>query len=100
MVYLRMAFAEAKTDIDQLLCPCFIRSNRRMARSRCSRKFSSMTKNERTLRSFSMRHMTSYSSLPVSYTLTNLPLHPKNAEVVKKLHPIGQPAGVMMVAAV
>ena len=44
--------------------------------------------------------MTSKSSSPVSKKLTNFPLPPKNAEVVQKLQPMGQPTEGMMVAAV
>ena len=47
-----------------------------------------------------MRLITSNSSSPVSKKLTNLPLPPKNAEVVQKLHPMGQPTEGMIVAAV
>ena len=100
MVYLRIALAEANTDSAQLLFPCFISSSKRMARSRCSRKFSSIMKNEFTFSSSSMRLMTSNSSSPVSKKLTNFPLPPKNAEVVQKLQPMGQPTEGIMVAAV
>ena len=44
--------------------------------------------------------MTAYSSSPVSKKLTNFPLPPKNAEVVQKLQPMGQPTEGIMVAAV
>ncbi len=44
--------------------------------------------------------MASKISRPVSKKLVNLPLPPKNAEVVQKLQPIGQPTDGIMVAAV
>jgi hypothetical protein len=99
MVYLRMALADAKTESAQLLRSSFIRSRRRMARSRCSRKFSSITKKECTSNSASILFMTSNSSSPRLKKLTNFPLSPKDAEVVQKLQPTGQPTG-MIVAAV
>ena len=92
--------AEANTDSAQLLFPVFMSSSKRMARSRCSRKFSSITKNEFTFNSSSIRLMTSNNSSPVSKKLTNFPLPPKNAEVVQKLHPMGQPTDGIIVAAV
>ena len=66
MVYFRIALAEAKTESSQLLPASFMRSSKRMARVRCSRKFSSITKNECTLSSDSIPHITSNSSSPVS----------------------------------
>ena len=98
-VYLRMALAEAKTDIDHDFCPSFMRSSKRMARSRCSRKFSSMTKKDCTLSSVSICCMTSNSSSPLSKKLTKFPLPPKKADVVQKLQPMGQPTDGMIVAA-
>ena len=71
-----------------------------MARSRCSKKFSSITKNELTFNSSSIRLITSNNSSPVSKKLTNFPLPPKNAEVVQKLHPMGHPTEGIIVAAV
>src|SRR5579862_2401730 len=91
MVYFRIALADANTERLQLLRDSFIRSKRRMARSRCRRKFSSITKNDFTFNSSSMRLMTSNNSSPVSKKLTNFPLPPKKADVVQKLHPMGQP---------
>jgi hypothetical protein len=100
MVYLRIALAEAKTDIVQDLRASFMRSSKRMARSRCSRKFSSITKKDCTLSSVSIFCMTSNSSSPLSKKLTKFPLPPKKADVVQKLQPMGQPTEGMIVAAV
>src|SRR5207244_2546008 len=99
-VYLLIAFAEANTAMPQLFPACFIRRSSCMARSRCSRKFSSMMKKFCTFREASIRLITSNSSSPVSKKLTNFPLPPKNDDVVQKLHPMGQPTDGMMVAAV
>ena len=44
--------------------------------------------------------MARYTSSPRSRKITIFPLPPKNAEVVQKLHPIGQPTEGMIVAAV
>ena len=100
MVYLRIALADAKTDIDHDICPSFMRSSKRMARSRCSRKFSSMTKKDCTLSSVPICCMTSNNSSPLSKKLTKFPLPPKKADVVQKLQPMGQPTDGMIVAAV
>ena len=64
-----------------------------------SRKFSSIMKNARAPSSRSASHITRKSSAPVSKKLTNFPLPPKNADVVQKLQPIGQPTDGMIVAA-
>ena len=51
--YLRIAFAEANTAMPQLLRAAFIRSSSAMARSRCNRKFSSITKKVWTFMDYS-----------------------------------------------
>ena len=100
MVYLRIALAEANTESAQLLLCLLHQFSNRMARSRCSRKFSSMTKNDCTFRAlFHLLH--DFEELVAGLKkLTNFPLPPKKAEVVQKLQPMGQPTDGMMVAAV
>src|SRR5512142_3095504 len=95
-----MAFAEEKMLNDQLLPAAFIRASRSIARCRCSRKFSSMMKNDFTLRDDSASSISLYISSPVEYRLSIFPFPPKNADVVQKLHPIGHPIDEMMVAEV
>src|SRR5579872_6077536 len=87
MLYLLMAFAEENTYSAQLLPFDFIRSSNSMARLRCSRKFSSIMKKDRTFISDSISHITRKSASPVSKKLRNFPFPPENANVVQKLHP-------------
>ncbi len=58
-----------------------------------------MMKNEFTFRRDSASHIALKSSWPFSKKFTTFPLPPKNADVVQKLQPIGQPTDGMMVAA-
>ncbi len=98
--YLLMAFADEKTYNSQLLRASFIQSRSSIARFFCSRKFSSIMKNARKRKRSSAFSKASKTSLPVFRKLMNLPLPPKNADVVQKLQPIGQPTDGMIVAAV
>ena len=66
MVYWLMALAEENTYSDHALCPAFMNSSSSMARRLCSRKFSSIMKNDFTSSLPSISHMTSNSSLPES----------------------------------
>src|ERR1035441_5199985 len=95
-----MALAEEKMWNDQLLPAAFMRASKSRARFRCSRKFSSMMKNDFTLREASASSISWNNYSPVEYRLTIFPLPPKNAEVVQKLQPMGHPTEAMMVAEV
>ena len=90
-----------KLESSQLFPASFMRSSRRMARVRCSRKFSSMTKNDCTFElGFACGTSLRTAHRRFRRNCTNFPLPPKNAEVVQKLQPIGQPTEGIIVAAV
>src|ERR1017187_3089641 len=95
-----MALAEEKMLNDQLLPAAFMHESRSMARWRWSRKFSSMMKNDFTLRDASACSISRNSSSPVELRLSIFPLPPKKDEVVQKLQPMGHPMEAMMVAEV
>ena len=99
MLYFSMAFAEAKTNSDQLRPPRFMQSRSPRARSWKRRKFSSMMKNVLTPSAASASHIARYMSSPRGRNVTTWPLPPKNDDVVQKLQPIGQPTDGMIVAA-
>src|SRR6185437_8894369 len=95
-----MAFTDEKMLNVQLLPAALINASRSMARRRCRRKFSSMMKNDLTLREVSASSISRNSSSPLEYKFSTFPLPPKKADVVQKLHPIGHPTDAMMVAEV
>src|SRR5215207_8562533 len=100
MVYLRIALADENTYNSQLLPASCMYFNNSRARSRWSKKFSSIMKKEWTLSLRSRPSMMSNNSRPVLKKLRYLPLPPKNADVVQKLHPSGQPTEGITVAQV
>src|ERR1017187_6222849 len=99
MEYCAMALADENTYSAHGLASRFMNPRSSMARRLCSRKFSSIMKNDFTPNLRSISDMTPYNSSPVSQKFRNLPLPPKSAEVVQKLQPMGQPTDGMMVAA-
>ena len=66
MVYLRIALADAKIAQRPTLALLLHPFEQAHGALRCSRKFSSITKNDFTFSSSSMRHITSNNSSPVS----------------------------------
>ena len=66
MEYFRIALIDEKTYSAQALLSALMRSSKRMARGRLSKKFSSITKNDCTPSFRSMSCMTSNSWSPVS----------------------------------
>src|SRR3972149_810428 len=96
---MRIAFADENTYSDQDLPFAFISASSSSARFLYSRKFSSIMKNARAPSVRSAPAIARYTSSPRSRKVTDLPLPPKNSDVVQKLQPIGQPTDERIVAA-